>query len=449
MAKQALIFTDPDHGLDLPHWADMLTEANFAVWSHCVHSQEAPDKVSLAADILLVDLLDVSKDRVADVVERAVALRKSFGFSEGRVPMVAIADPSVALKEDLLSPFADVLKPPLTLDLIANRLTSLMRLATMRREAERRSKTFKRFGVGLPVVPPPSNLEKQSLLYLGSGMAFLPVECALPDTFTTTAALTPAMALHYLENENFDTLVVELSDYNEHLIHFIGDLRRNPNYFSFPIILLCHKDATEDGLAGLAAGANDIISFPFSDRFFENRIEILVNEERYRRQLKKIFNEARLLMPTDTTTRLYSEEFLKAHLQVLHEQESTASMTFAGVDISFDVMQGERREQSPSPALLSRVGRMFYALMRAEDLLARLDNGRFVAFFPDTDLFEARIALQRIRAIIQLSPFVEQNSGLGVNVVLNFSLHHCDSNKIDFDIERILKDLFENPVVRF
>ena len=112
-------------------------------------------------------------------------------------------------------------------------------------------------------------------------------------------------------------------------------------------------------------------------------------------------------------------------------------------------MQGERREQSPSPALLARVGRMFYALMRAEDLLARLDNGRFVAFFPDTDLFEARIALQRIRAIIQLSPFVEQNSGLGVNVVLNFSLHHCDSNKIDFDIERILKDLFENPVVRF
>ena len=382
MSKHALVFTKKEYGLDVPDWADMLAEANFAVWSHHVYSDQKPDDVALSSDILLVDLQDVEASDLDEFVQRAVRLRKSLKFAEKRVPMVAIAQPSVALNDALLEPFSDVLKPPLTQDLIANRLISLMRLATMRREAERRSQTFKRFGVGLPVVPPPNRLEEQRLLYIGPGMAFLPIQSALPDVIATTAALTPSMAMQYLEAESFDALVVELRDYNEHLIHFISDLRRNPNYFSFPIILVCHKDATEDGLAGLAAGANDIVSFPFSERFFENRIEILVNEERYRRQLRKIFNEARFLMPTDEVTRLYSEEFLKTHLTVIADQDTPTSMTFAGVDVSFDVVQGTRKASRPSPSLVARVGRLISSLMRAEDMLTRLDNGQIVAFFP-------------------------------------------------------------------
>ncbi|SNY93326.1 Two-component response regulator, PleD family, consists of two REC domains and a diguanylate cyclase (GGDEF) domain [Cohaesibacter sp. ES.047] len=448
MAKQTLIFTHHDCGLDVPQWAEMLIEANFACWAHCVHSEEKPDDVSLAADILMLDLLDVPQEEVADVIMRASDLRHSLGFADARVPMVAIAHPAVMFDEDMLKPFSDVIKPPLTLDLIANRLISLMRLATMRREAERRSQTFKRFGVGLPVVPPPRLMEKQELLYLGAGTALLPIETALRSEIEIVAALSPSMALHYLETHPFDALIVEVRDYNEHLIQFIADLRRNSNYFSFPIIVVCHKRATEDGLAALASGANDIVSFPFSERFFENRIEILVREERYRRQLRKIFTEARLLMPTDEVTRLYSEEFLKTHLDVLNEQDGAVSMTFAGLDVSFDAPDGTQAEV-PEPSLLARVGRFVSSLMRAEDMLTRLDNGRFVAFFPDTDLFEARIALQRIRSIVHLSPFVQKNASYGVTVTLDFSLHHCDTHQPDFDPDRILKDLFENPVIRF
>ncbi|WP_321446479.1 diguanylate cyclase domain-containing protein [uncultured Cohaesibacter sp.] len=449
MAKHALIFTSSDLGLDTPAWADVLIQVNFAVWSHYVHSDEDLDKVSQEAGILLLDLFDVNSEDVPALVARADALRKQFGFADARVPMVAIADASISLTEEQMKPFADVLKPPLTQDLIANRLTSLMRLATMRREAERRSLTFKRFGVGLPVVPPPKDLDKQSLLYLGAGAAFLPVQMALPETVETVAALTPSMALHYLEMKPFDALVVELSDYNEHLVEFISELRRNPNYFSFPIILVCHKRAVQDGLAGLAAGATDIVSFPFSERFFENRIDILVREERYRRQLRKIFSEARLLMPTDEVTRLYSEEFLKSHLDVLREEDAGASVTFVGFDITFDLVHEKRGGESLPPALLAKVSRLIASLMRAEDMLARLDNGAVVAFFPDTDLFEARMALQRIRSIVQLSPFVEHSSTRAVYVTLDFSLHYCDTRSPDFDVDKILKDLFENPVVRF
>nr|WP_321457073.1 diguanylate cyclase [uncultured Cohaesibacter sp.] len=449
MAKHALIFTSTDLGLDTPLWADVLTQANFAVWSYYLQSEEEMDPVSQAAGIVLVDLFNVKSEDVAALVTRADELRRKFGFADARVPMVAIADSTIVLTEELMKPFSDVLKPPLTQDLIANRLTSLMRLATMRREAERRSLTFKRFGVGLPVVPPPRDLDKQSLLYIGAGGAFLPIQTALPETVETIAALTPSMAMHYLEIKHFDALVVELSDYNEHLIEFISDLRRNPNYFSFPIILVCHKKAVQDGLAGLAAGANDIVSFPFSERFFENRFDILVREERYRQQLRKIFTEARLLMPTDAVTRLYSEEFLKSHLEVLREEDAGASVTFVGFDISFDNADEKRGGDRLSPALLAKVGRLISSLMRAEDLLARLDNGFMVGFFPDTDLFEARMALQRIRAIVQLSPFVEPNSTKAANVTLDFSLHYCDTRSPDFDVDQIIKDLFENPVVRF
>ncbi|MCV6547176.1 MAG: diguanylate cyclase [Cohaesibacter sp.] len=449
MGKQALILTQRDYDFDIPDWAGLLIQKDFEVWSHNILREEIPDPVHLQADIVLVDLLNVEPDEVDQLIEQSVALRSRFGLDHARVPMVAIAKAKVALREEQLLYFSDILQPPLTSDLISNRLISLMRLATMRREAERRALTFKRFGVGLPVVPPPADLAEQKLLFLGAGMAFLPVQSALPGSIDSLAALTPQMAEDMLEAQNFDALIIELSDYNAHLIAFIEALRRNPSYFSLPIILVCHKKATEDGLAALAAGANDIVSFPFSERFFENRIEILVREERYRQQLRKIFSEARLLMPTDEVTRLYSETFLKAHLEAMMEDGSSASMSFAGIDISFRIMGEDQTQSIHQDSLLSRVGRLIFSLMRAEDLLARLDNGRFVALFPDTDLFETRAALRRVRAIVQLSPFIEHSSQKSVEVSLDFSLHYCDGKGGQMDVETILKDLFENPVTRF
>ena len=449
MAKQALILTDQDYGLDNPAWTEILSDSNFAVWSHSVFDDKPLDAVSKAADILLLDLQDVTAERLQAVIDQAVAVSRSYGFATARVPMVAIIRPSMFLLENQVQHFADILQTPFTQDLIFNRLTSLMRLATMRREAERRSKTFKTFGVGLPVVPPPHELDRQLLLYIGSGMAFLPIQTALPEESETIAALTPSMAESYMEDRGFDALIVELSDYNEHLISFIEQLRRNPDYFSFPIILVCHKRAMEDGLAGLAFGANDIVSFPFSEQFFENRIELLVREERYRQQLKSIFSEARLLMPTDEVTRLYSEPFLKAHLNVLSEEPAHAAMTFVGIDMHFDIVQDGQQKIQISPALFARGARMIASLMRAEDMLARLDNGRLVAFLPDTDLFEARMALQRVRSIVQLTPLADEASGQGINISLDFSMHHCDTKVDDFDVVTILRDLFENPVTRF
>ena len=57
--------------------------------------------------------------------------------------------------------------------------------------------------------------------------------------------------------------------------------------------------------------------------------------------------------------------------------------------------------------------------------------------------------MQRIRSIVHLSPFIEQQTGKAVNVTLDFSLHHCGTREKDFDVDRVLKDLFENPVIRF
>lgn len=449
MGKQALILTNIDHGLDAPEWSSGLVDHGFAVWSRSVHNQSDLDHVEASADILLLDLLDVPAGDVDELVKKATDFRVKNGFKDARIPLVAIANPSISLNEEQLQPFADLLQPPLTTDLISNRLISLMRLATMRREAERRSKTFKKFGVGLPVVPPPRDLDKQALLFLGEGMAFLPIQVALPDACNVVAAFSPSMAELFLQNQSFDAIIVELRDYSEHLIDFITDLRRNPDYFSLPIILVCHKRATKEGLAGLAAGANDIVSFPFSESFFENRIDILVREERYRQQLKKIFSEARMLMPTDAETRLYSEQFLKGHLEGLIEEANSASVTFAGIDIHFEHVEGGEIVDLKRPGLIGSVGRLIASLMRAEDVLARLDNGHFVAFFPDTDLMQARMALQRVRSIVQLSPFAAKGSNEAINVTLDFSLHCADSGENGIDVDRILRDLFENPVTRF
>ncbi|HAT86155.1 MAG TPA: hypothetical protein DCS30_09550, partial [Rhizobiales bacterium] len=60
-----------------------------------------------------------------------------------------------------------------------------------------------------------------------------------------------------------------------------------------------------------------------------------------------------------------------------------------------------------------------------------------------------RSALRRIRSIVQLSPFIEQSSQKGVKVSLDFSLHYSDTKSEMTDVDKILKDLFENPVIRF
>ncbi|PCH82312.1 MAG: hypothetical protein COB90_00880 [Hyphomicrobiales bacterium] len=449
MSKTALVLVgDEGSNPDAVLLNRFLEERGFAVdTSRLDLSLESPNipQIPNSPDLVILDLVSSPVENHARLIECSGQLRASEKFRETQIPIVAITAACENQKLDLLSRFDDVFEAPITDEQFHARLQSLMRLSTMRREAVRRSKTSHKFGVGLPVLPPPRIIEDARFLVVGKGMTFLPLQNAMPAGNSFIGALTQLMAETYLVHHTFDAIIIDMDEKQDHLIGFIESLRNNPRFFDLPILVTCPESAVELAVTALASGATDLISFPFDREQIFGRLMAMVREHRYRDQLGKLFREAKNLTPTDELTHLYSDKFFNEHLgaTITDCKDFQRPVTLAGFTISVDG-QNSTLNQEQKETAIAKAGRVLQDLIRGEDMISRLDHERFVAIFPDMTLESAATAVRRIRAVVNHTPVSLEINGNPINLYLEGALIAISGEETQ---ETLIKQLFEEPEI--
>lgn len=101
---------------------------------------------------------------------------------------------------------------------------------------------------------------------LSRGISFLLEK----DGFQTYVAPDLATGNSVLRERNFDLLILDLGLPDGDGIHFCAELR---NHSSIPIIMLTARDMEIDEVSGLAAGADDYITKPFSLSVLRARVQ--------------------------------------------------------------------------------------------------------------------------------------------------------------------------------
>lgn len=372
------------------------------------------------------DALDLVRSSRPDVVilggggnSRLNLTRALKGHVEtSQVPVILMAESmdSAAQLEGLRAG-ADVCLPNPCHDLqLFGRIDSMVRLAMMQEELQRRRETSLLYGVkGPEMITPPAAITDSNLLLVGPADGdYERIEQALCDYGTLVHAHTASTAMTYLERRDFDTIMVNVPEgQEEEFYRFCHDVRRNARLYNVPIVCMISASAQGGSTNAFAAGAADVFHHPISMADLRMRIDVLVRQQRYRDTLREVYRQARNVATTDSLTGLYNHGFMMQHLTSLvadsHARSKSLSVGAFTIDNLAEINAGHG--YAIGDKVLRQVGLVISTLVRGEDLPARLGGGRFILVMPETRLASAELVVHRIGSVINFTEMMAEDSG--------------------------------------
>ena len=361
----------------------------------------------------------VDRTRYLDAAARMSLMRGS-----RRLPVIAVEDDMPADER----PFgiSDVMRAPWSIGHVVARIGSLTRLSVMRAEIYRRLETAGRFGLARPdldvAASPHEAPQDAHVLVVGAGIRYFTIERALAKRATLIGAFTIDTALDYLERRPFDAIVVNLP--LDDAIDFLEVLRRNPDWYALPALVLTGEADPRLIEGAHAAGATDLIFADENNRVLSERVVAAMNEHRLRQTLKAAYGKAHAQATNDALTGLYSRGFLMEHLAALVDdaREDDMALTLVGLRV---VELGEINAEwgwSGGDRILRQIGNIVARLVRGEDLAARAAGDRLAIALPATDAEDAADVAARITGIIETTAFALPGSTGPVYVTLDVEI---------------------------
>ncbi|MDK9697371.1 MAG: diguanylate cyclase [Siculibacillus sp.] len=342
---------------------------------------------------------DVTRTRYLDAAARMSLVRAS-----RRTPVIAVDDGELSGEERPIG-VADVIRAPWSVGHVAARIGSLTRLATMRTEIWRRLDTAQRFGLSQPDLDLSASLTDAHVLVVGAGIRYFTIERALSKRATLIGAFTIETALDYLERRPFDAVVLNLP--LDDAIDFVEVLRRDPDHFTLPVVVLTGDTEPRMIEAVHEAGASDVVFADESEKIFAERVEAAMSEHRLRETLKAAYSRTRNPATNDALTGLYTRGFLMDHLGLLigDARDCGERLTLVGLRIIDLAEVNAEWGWAGGDHLLRQIGGLVGRLVRGEDLAARAGGDRFAVVLPATDGEDAARVAHRIAGVIETTAF--------------------------------------------
>lgn len=361
---------------------------------------------SLAAAVqVLIDwpLETVILDGRTDGAEDGVAaLRQT--VAPRRLPVLAIGAEAATWAAET----ADIVmsRPPHAAQ-AALRLENLVRNAIAEEEVTLREATFA--ARGQPLIPP--EVDAAPLRVLAAGKPdrhFLALSNALGERgCEVIAAPTPYTAFDYLHEKPFDAAVLWGGEDHAPALSIASGMKRNTRLYHIPAVLYL-RGAGEINLSELYnRGFADVAAADTPEDETAERVSALARAHRRHLAIRKALESARGSGLTDPTTGLFTPPLFASHLGRVAEgaRLRRRPLSVAVLRVADTEPVVEARKDGWLDRALPQIGAMVSRLIRTEDTAARLSADVFALALPATRGPSARIAADRIAAVIGCTAF--------------------------------------------
>lgn len=289
---------------------------------------------------------------------------------------------------------------------IGLRLEQLIRAGVSEEEFTLRRVTFAHKGEGLDVVP-----DDRPLRVLAAGGAdrrFLALSNAIAGSGAdVVAAPTPYTAFDYLHESSFDAVILWGGADHAPALSIASGMKRNTRLFHIPLMLYLRQSGEIDLAEIYHRGISDVAAADVPED--ETARRALALAEAYRRQqgIRKALESARASGLTDPATGLFTRELFALHLNRIVEaagrRRRPVSVCVLRVSTSAEVTRA--RGGGWLDRAMPQIGSMVSRLVRAEDTAGRLAAEVFALALPATRAAAARIAAERIAAVVGCTAF--------------------------------------------
>ena len=304
-----------------------------------------------------------------------------------------------------------VMSAPLHPVQAAMRLDQLVRASLAEEEFSLRAQTFADQSVQLEA----PDLDDQPLQVLTIGPAdrrFIALANALVAAGAeVVAAPTPFTAFDYLHERAFDAVVLWGGPDVAPSLSIVAGMKRNTRLYHIPITLyLSQPDVALDLLFN--RGVADVAEAEAAEDETAHRVLALARNHRRRKAIRMALDSVRGSAVVDASTGLFTAELFAAHLNrvAAGARERSRPVCVCILRIAGRNHLIEARQGGYLQAALPQVGAMISRLVRVEDTAAQLSPEVFALILPGVTASEARLAAERIAAVISCTAF---DAGLG------------------------------------
>ncbi len=290
---------------------------------------------------------------------------------------------------------------------LALRLEQLVRAAVAEEEFDLRRQTFAIHG-GEPICIEEPQRPPRILAAGQADRRFLALSNALAELGAeTVAAPTPYTAFDFLHESAFDAAVLWGGVDHAPALSIAAGMKRNTRLFHIPLVLYLRQQGEIDLTEIYHKGMADVASADTPEDETARRIMSLARVYRRHQAVRRALDAARGSSLTDASTGLFTRELFAAHLARVAEgaRERRRPLSACILRVApTDAVEQARRGGWLDRAM-PQIGSMLARLVRAEDTAARLAPEVFALALPATPGPAARLAAQRIAAVIGCTAF--------------------------------------------
>jgi two-component system cell cycle response regulator len=214
-----------------------------------------------------------------------------------------------------------------------------------------------------------------------------------------------------------------------------------PGYIFF--ILITSRDAKDDLVLGLEAGADDYLTKPFNHAELKARLNTAERILKLEKSLKEANEAIRFLSITDPLTNSYNRGYLIQRLprEISRAQRYGRPLSLIMSDLDhFKMINDEYGHQAGDIVLKKFVESITGKIRPGIDWMARYGGEEFILVLPETDLKGASILAERLRNVVS-----ENVIDIGENrlkITASFGVTCFDSAKItnEASVESMIKE---------
>jgi two-component system cell cycle response regulator len=205
-----------------------------------------------------------------------------------------------------------------------------------------------------------------------------------------------------------DLMIVSLSNEKLDGLRLCAYFRSLESTRDLPILVVADPDDEKKAVRALDLGASDIVIKPIDPEELSARVKTQVRKKRYLDALRARLDQSMELAVTDQLTGLHNRRYMRVQLESFVKRSNMGGMPVSILlcDIDHFKKVNDIHGHSAGDDVLREFGRRLSDNIRPMDLACRYGGEEFVVIMPETTSGLAHAAAERIRLIVEESPFV-------------------------------------------
>jgi len=264
----------------------------------------------------------------------------------------------------------------------------------------------------------------QVLLVDGRGSSQERIVRALKPVADITAISDPQAALFEAAENPFDLVIVNTNFDDYDPLRLCSQLRSLERTRFLPLLLVTEHGDDQVIVRALDLGVNDYIIRPIDPNELVARTLTQIKRKRYNDRLRLSVRHTIELAVTDALTGLHNRRYLDNHMKVLFARATARGrpLSVCITDIDRFKSVNDTHGHDAGDEVLKEVAARIRSTVRGADLACRFGGEEFVVVMPDTDSAAAALIAERLRNIIEQTPFVLKSTGASLNITASLGI---------------------------